>query len=293
MYNEKLDNLIGMALMDGELTEKEKQVLFKNAETMGVDLDEFEMVLEAKLFEKQKRMEEERPKTKETATKSDKFGDVKKCPACGSIVQSFATKCSDCGTEFRNIEASKNITKFFEKLDELESNRKDSLFENKNQGSGISVGTLIKWWIFWWILIPLKLITFIINKSKQSKWSTTDSRKEEMIMNFPVPVSREDILEFLTLAASKINSNTYFNAFSEITKYRDAWNIIWLKKVEQIHSKASLSMKNDKKTLEDVNSICSNSRSIIKNNKKKVLHIILGFVSITAILIIWQYFQAI
>jgi len=36
-----------MALMDGELTEKEKQVLFKNAEALGIDLDAFEMVLEA------------------------------------------------------------------------------------------------------------------------------------------------------------------------------------------------------------------------------------------------------
>ena len=47
MYNEQLEKLIEMALMDGELTEKEKQVLFKNAEALGIDLDEFEMVLEA------------------------------------------------------------------------------------------------------------------------------------------------------------------------------------------------------------------------------------------------------
>ena len=52
MYNEQLEKLIEMALMDGELTEKEKQILFKKAESFGVDLDEFEMVLEAKLFEK-------------------------------------------------------------------------------------------------------------------------------------------------------------------------------------------------------------------------------------------------
>ena len=54
MYNDQLDKLIEMALMDGELTEKEKQILFKKAEIFGVDLDEFEMVLEAKLFEKKK-----------------------------------------------------------------------------------------------------------------------------------------------------------------------------------------------------------------------------------------------
>jgi uncharacterized tellurite resistance protein B-like protein len=47
MYNEQLEKLIEMALLDGVLTEKEKQVLFKKAEALGIDLDEFEMVLEA------------------------------------------------------------------------------------------------------------------------------------------------------------------------------------------------------------------------------------------------------
>ena len=55
MYNDQIEKLIEMALMDGELTEKEKQVLFKKAEAMGIDLDEFEMVLDARLFEKSSR----------------------------------------------------------------------------------------------------------------------------------------------------------------------------------------------------------------------------------------------
>ncbi|MBU3714771.1 MAG: hypothetical protein FGM46_07460, partial [Ferruginibacter sp.] len=149
MYNEQLEKLIEMALIDGELSEKEKQILFKKAESFGVALDEFEMVLQAKMFEKQKSN-----KPDSASPKSDKIGDVKKCPACGAIAQSFTTKCSDCGTEFRSVEASKNITKFFDKLDELESNRKDSLFDNQKKESGVTVGTLIKWWFFWWILLP-------------------------------------------------------------------------------------------------------------------------------------------
>ena len=55
IYNPMLENLIEMALADGELTEKEKQVLFKRAQAMGIDLDEFEMVLDAKLYERKKR----------------------------------------------------------------------------------------------------------------------------------------------------------------------------------------------------------------------------------------------
>lgn len=52
MYDKKLEQLIDAALADGELTQKEKQVLFKKAQEMGIDLDEFEMVLDARLVKK-------------------------------------------------------------------------------------------------------------------------------------------------------------------------------------------------------------------------------------------------
>jgi len=94
-------------------------------------------------------------------------------------------------------------------------------------------------------------------------------------------------LEFLNLASSKIDSNTYFNAFSEETKYKNAWNEIWMKKIEQIHSKAAMAMKNDKKSFEDVNKITESARLTVKSNNKKVLHIALGFITLVAVLIIW------
>lgn len=61
MYNEKLEALISAALADGVLTEKEKQVLLKKAEAMGIDLDEFEMVLEGRLAKCQKEKAEKEP----------------------------------------------------------------------------------------------------------------------------------------------------------------------------------------------------------------------------------------
>jgi len=261
MYNEKIENLINFALADGELTEKEKQILFKKAEEAGIDLDEFEMVLDAKLHEKQQSTKQSvQPLT--AAPKSDKFGDVKKCPACGAMIQSFQTKCSDCGHEFSNIEASQNITKFFEKLDELESNRKENLYDNQKQESGTSVGTLIKWWIFWWILIPLKLITSLINKSKPSKWSTTDSRKEEMIMNFPVPNSREEIIEFIALSVSKIQNISIVKSFNEEGKYSTKWNSIWKKTAEQVFTKTKLSMTDDKATIQSIEQMLIDAKVI-------------------------------
>ena len=261
MYNEQLEKLIEMALLDGVLTEKEKQILFKKAESFGVDLDEFEMVLEAKLF-KQQQSNKKTESPIVAAPKSDKLGDVKKCPSCGSMVQSFQTKCSDCGTEFRNIEASQNITKFFEKLDELESNRKENLYDNQKQESDTSAGTLIKWVFFYWILIPLKLINSLINKSKPSKWSTTDSRKEEMIMNFPVPNSREEIIEFITLSVSKIQNISIIKRFDEDGKYLTKWNSIWKKKAEQVFTKAKLSMTDDKATIQSIEQMLIDAKVI-------------------------------
>jgi len=80
MYNEQLEQLIDAALTDGTLTEKEKQILYKKAMVMGVDLDEFEMVLEARLIKFKKEVEE---KVASSAPKSNKHGDIRKCPACG------------------------------------------------------------------------------------------------------------------------------------------------------------------------------------------------------------------
>ena len=230
MYNEQLEKLIEMALMDGELTEKEKQVLFKKAETMGVDLDEFEMVLEAKLYEKQQSMQQNTQAT--AAPKSDKFGDVKKCPACGSMVQSFQTKCPDCGHEFSGIEANAAIQKLFKMLNNAENERKED--------GGMSVG---------------KAIGGMFAKAYGfgNVGDKTDNKKMEIIKNFPIPTTKDDILEFLSLAVP--NAKKAGNFFTKQNPEVEAHNKfvpVWKSKCEQIIMKAKFSMKEDKKALEEI-----------------------------------------
>ena len=106
MYNEQIEQLISAALADGVLTEKEKQILFKKAQSMGIDLDEFEMVLDARLVELAKA---EKAKADASAPKSNKLGDVKKCPACGAIVQSYQGVCPECGFAFEGIDANSAV----------------------------------------------------------------------------------------------------------------------------------------------------------------------------------------
>lgn len=117
MYNEQIESLISAALADGVLTEKEKQILFKKAQTMGIDLDEFEMVLDARLVELQKA---EKEKAEKPAPKSTKYGDVRKCPVCGALVPALAGVCPECGYEFSGVEASSVAQTLAEKLKETD-----------------------------------------------------------------------------------------------------------------------------------------------------------------------------
>ena len=125
MYNEKIEQLIKAALADGVLTEKEKQILFKRAQEQGVDLDEFEMVLDARLVELQKA---EKEKAEKSAPKSTKFGDVRKCPVCGALVPALATSCGECGYEFSGINASSSAQRLSQEI-------ANAMKETQNRGS--------------------------------------------------------------------------------------------------------------------------------------------------------------
>ncbi len=113
MYNEQIEGLMSAALADGVLTEREKQILFKKAQSQGIDLDEFEMVLDARLVELQKA---EKEKAEKSAPKSTKYGDVRKCPVCGALVPALATSCPECGYEFSGIQGNLSTEKLGQAL---------------------------------------------------------------------------------------------------------------------------------------------------------------------------------
>lgn len=74
----ELDNLMDAALADGVLTEKEKQILSKKAQSMGIDLDEFEIMLDARLFKMKKAEEERARKAEEERAKKTEEERIRK-----------------------------------------------------------------------------------------------------------------------------------------------------------------------------------------------------------------------
>lgn len=174
MYNERLEQLIDAALADGELTEKEKQILFKKAQEMGVDLDEFEMVLDARLV-KLKKAEEE--KAKSSAPKSNKFGDVKKCPSCGAMVQSYQGACPDCGYAFEDKGSNTAVIELSKLLQRC-NNNKDTIRLINTFPMPIEKAALIEF-IYW--LLPQSFSTNNFPSDFSSK--SNDSKVKNCLAN--------------------------------------------------------------------------------------------------------------
>lgn len=265
MYDERIESLIKAALADGELTEKEKQILFKNAEAQGIDLDEFEMILDARLVEQKKAEQEKQEKlkierakaeaqAKPAAPKSSKFGDVRKCPACGAILQSFQTKCDDCGYEFKNIESVQSSQKLFDLLQAADLRKAKMLEEHKKEKERRldelskrhnNVNSFVK-------ILGGKsrekqldeeredLIREMDNDCRLLE-NKADEEKFLIVRNYPVPNSKEDLLELLSMATS----NAYDND-RVIGKQEEAW----LQKADQIYQKIVVCSSNDMQFLE-------------------------------------------
>lgn len=103
---EELDALIQQYLTDGVLTDKERQVILKKAEGMGLDRDEIDLYLDAEVQKIDQQTD--------AAVRKQKG---KSCPFCGSPVPQLAEKCPECG-QIITPEASKELQEIFDNLEE-------------------------------------------------------------------------------------------------------------------------------------------------------------------------------
>ena len=237
----------------------------RKAQAAGADLDEFEMILDAKLHEVQKTAAAVAPKSN-----SNKHGEVRKCPACGAMVSAFSTRCSECGFEFNNVEANKSANTLFEKLQALEMEKARELAqheESKNKqlmalserhNSG---GTLTK--IFANNADAQNeerddLIRTLEKGAQQIERKYMDA-KINMIKVFAVPNTKGDLLELLSMASSSAYDND-----GVIGPEEEAW----LQKTDQIYQKLVICAAGDNITLNQAtNMIVSLIKRLPKNYK--------------------------
>lgn len=103
---QELDELIKEYLTDGVITTKERQVLLKKAQQLGLDLDEVDLYIDAQ----QQKVDQE-------ADLILRKSKGKVCPFCGAPVPQLADKCPECG-QFITPEASQELTEILDALEE-------------------------------------------------------------------------------------------------------------------------------------------------------------------------------
>ena len=103
---EELDALVQEYLTDGVLTDKERAVILKKAEGMGLDRDEIGLYLDAQI-----------QKLDQAADAVVRQRKSKACPYCGAPVPQLTDKCPECG-QFITPEASKELQDILEHLEE-------------------------------------------------------------------------------------------------------------------------------------------------------------------------------
>lgn len=113
-YPKELTDLLQQYMTDGYITEKERAVLLRKAESLGVDKDEFDLYIDA---------EEQKYEQKIDSAKRQAKGKL--CPFCEASVPMFTDKCPDCGTNI-TPEATKELEEIINKLEDALVNFKDS-----------------------------------------------------------------------------------------------------------------------------------------------------------------------
>lgn len=189
MYSEELEMLIDAALEDGELTEKEKQVLFKRAQAEGIDLDEFEMIINARLLKKKKAQQTNVPPSA-PAPQSNKIGEMQKCPVCGTLYVSGTAACPECGYAFVGIKATSSSELLYQQLLEASKIVRDQHATRDQQRPKVAS-------IFDYLGMG--------DMREEQEMQEITTRKKDIIQNFPVPNSREDLLAFLASIQPKCN----------------------------------------------------------------------------------------
>lgn len=140
--------------------------------------------------------EESESTTKETKPKSG----ITRCPACGEIVDKNAVICPSCGFGIRDV-ADGSIALLSQKLDLIESKR------------------------------PQKR-----KKDENDTISATDERKISLIRSWPIPNSKDDLIEFAAMASGNCIASPKLG--NDRIAAEDALADAWRSKFDQAYAKA-------------------------------------------------------
>ncbi len=203
-------------------------------------------------------------KTETAQRKTVYDGELHKCPNCGELINAFVTICPACNYELRGAKASSIVKKFADKLEQIERTR-------EAQKSHSFIGRLY---------------------GSDGQLNKTDEQKISLIRSFSIPNTKEDIFEFMILAASNIDLKLYgLGDKGVITASQRAVSDAWLAKFEQAYEKASFAFSTSSDFL-SIRDIHDKKIKQLKRKKWEIPMLILGILALAFlpwlfVLILW------
>ena len=236
LYSERLEMLIDAAVADGVVNEKEMKVLARQAVIEQVEPNEFQMVVEARLYERQrqlaaeKRKEVPNPDPAPSAPKpaTPQHRKVNKCPSCGAILNAYAVNCPQCGYLLVNEAKSEKVNEFFAEISPLEIQAERRFKSLDDEGD--------KEWV-----------------------PPVDSEVREVIAGFVCPTSGAEMIRFMTMAANHVR----FVGRGMKKRQRQCivdYNKLWVNKMNEVYQTAESMMRGDRETLGRLSSLLGEAR---------------------------------
>ena len=170
MFSKKLEDLIKASLQDGLLTDQERLAILKRAEQEGEDPDEVAIYIQSLMQKSQQEHKKEEDQKDELLAIKKKEALGRVCPKCGKPVPPLTLKC-ECGYEFQTDGKGKQqksaVQELMEKIESI------SKWKERSTESHFDY----------------------LKRQRQAK--------HDAISLFPVPNTKEDIIDFLSLSAPK------------------------------------------------------------------------------------------
>ncbi len=180
------------------------------------------------------QLESSKPKQKK------KVGNIKTCPACGAPVKAMTLVCSDCDHEFISVDGNSSLRKLISEIDKID--------KKSNNHSGSTMNTV-------WEAAQITV------------------KKNQLIEMFPIPNTKEDLIEFLTYSISKVPPHDIAGP--------------WKKKAEETILKSRLFFSKDREILTTIDYFEKELKNRV--NPKKSLGFYIGLIFSFALMIFFCY----
>lgn len=172
-------------------------------------------------------------------------GNIHKCPNCGEALNSFVTNCPLCGHEIRDSLGVSSVKQLAMKLEQLEAKRPPK------KGTNIFAQTF----------------------GGRVQLQSIDEQKIDLIRNFAIPNTKEDVLEFIVLAAANIDLKVYgldSGRYTMLDPARRELSDAWLAKLEQADQKAEIMFGQSQEYL-SMRNVYENKVKSIKKQKHQII----------------------